>query len=205
LSTFISSIFADRNFAEMAVAKLETLGYKRDDISVLMDNTTRAKSFSQDTGTTAIDGHQRGAGAAVAATLGGALGAIVAGAALLGSVRLRSSEDDRVPPGQPTDIVAGLRADGDVELVSVNENAPPLEIDESLVAGPLRALVAAAGAGGILGALAGAGLAPDLAKRYERELAAGGMLIGVHARPGDDARVREALHDVAVGTKPSTQ
>ncbi len=205
MSTFVSSIFQDRNFAEMAVAKLEMLGYKRDEISVLMDNQTRARSFSQDTGTTAIDGHERGAGAAVAATLGGALGAIVAGAALLGTVRLRSSEETRVPPGEPTDIVAAVGSGGEVELVALNANASQTEVDDSLVAGPLRALVAAAGAGGVLGALAGAGLAPDLAKRYERELAAGGMLIGVHARHGDDARIREALHDVAVGTTPSTQ
>ena len=69
-----------------------------------------------------------------------------------------------------------------------------------LVAGPLAAAVAGLGAGGlvggVVGALIGAGIPEDRAKEYAHGLDRGGMLLGVHPRPGERERVRQALTPV---------
>jgi hypothetical protein len=66
-----------------------------------------------------------------------------------------------------------------------------------VVAGPLAAALAGAGAGGLtgglIGALVGAGIPEHRAKVYDASLRAGGILIGVEAKSGEDADQLEKL------------
>jgi hypothetical protein len=55
-------------------------------------------------------------------------------------------------------------------------------------------------AGGILGALVGAGIPEHKAKEYEQRLNQGGILLGVRPRIDDRERVREVLDE---GDKPT--
>ncbi len=55
-----------------------------------------------------------------------------------------------------------------------------------IVAGPLAAGIAGAGAGGIIGSLAGVGFAEDKARLYEKGLQDGAVIIGVHPHNDDD-------------------
>lgn len=89
-------------------------------------------------------------------------------------------------------VLAGLFAVGSVVLPGVG----------LLAAGPLAAMFAGAGAGGLAGSLigwlVGAGIPEDVAPYYERGLAAGGVVVAVSAHSGDEARVREVLQGGAV-------
>jgi hypothetical protein len=71
-----------------------------------------------------------------------------------------------------------------------------------LAAGPLAALLAGAGAGGITGGLIGwltsAGIPEDVAPYYERGLNAGGVVVAVAAHPGDESRVQQILQTGSV-------
>ncbi|HTV72296.1 MAG TPA: hypothetical protein VME66_01135 [Candidatus Acidoferrales bacterium] len=91
-------------------------------------------------------------------------------------------------------ILAGVAATG--TIVATGGAAAPL------IAGPAAAALAGLGAGGaaggVIGALVGVGIPEDHAKHYERELAEGGLIIGVTARPGDEPNVRAILEDGAV-------
>jgi hypothetical protein len=91
-------------------------------------------------------------------------------------------------------ILAGVAATG--TIVATGGAAAPL------VAGPMAAALAGLGAGsvagGVIGALVGAGVPEDHAKRYERELQDGAMIIGVTARPGDEPSVRAILEEGSV-------
>lgn len=77
MTNFVTGIFNSRLGAEVAVDSLEKLNYKRTDISVLMHDQTRAKEFAEETGTSVDAGNQASKGAKIAASIGGALGAIV--------------------------------------------------------------------------------------------------------------------------------
>lgn len=91
-------------------------------------------------------------------------------------------------------IIAGVTATG--AIVATGGVAAPI------VAGPLAAILAGAGAGGIaggiIGALTGAGVPGPRASEYETELRRGGIVVGVNARPGDEAAVSRILDDSAV-------
>ena len=78
--SFESEIYYDREPASAAVDRLHGLGYGRDDISVMMDDKTREKAFS------ALVSAKGSEGLAAGATIGGVLGAIVAGLTATGSV-----------------------------------------------------------------------------------------------------------------------
>jgi hypothetical protein len=66
-----------------------------------------------------------------------------------------------------------------------------------VVAGPIIAALAGAGAGattgGIIGALVGAGIPEHRAKVYDAGLREGGILLGVETKSGDDADKLETL------------
>ena len=89
-------------------------------------------------------------------------------------------------------VLAGLLAIGSVTIPGVG----------LLAAGPLAAALAGAGAGGLAGGLLGglvhAGVPDDVAPYYERGLTAGGIVVAVAARAGDEARVRQVLQGGAV-------
>lgn len=75
-----SEIYYEREPAEAAVERLHSLGYGRNDISVMMDDKTREKAFG------AMVNAKGSEGVAAGATIGGVLTAIVAGLTATGSV-----------------------------------------------------------------------------------------------------------------------
>src|SRR5882672_3790868 len=75
-SKLVTGLFANRIAAESAVDALLKRGYSRDDISVLMSDSTRTKEFALQTPTHAADG--AGIGGAVGGVVGAVLAAIVA-------------------------------------------------------------------------------------------------------------------------------
>src|SRR6266436_3757811 len=72
----VTGLFNNRVAAESAVDAIIKHGYTRDDISVLMSDSTRSKEFALQTRTHAADG--AGIGGAVGITVGAVLAAIVA-------------------------------------------------------------------------------------------------------------------------------
>jgi hypothetical protein len=75
-ATLVTGLFKSRAAAEAAVDALIKRGYTRDDISVLMSDSTKSKEFAVETRTHAADG--AGIGGAVGGTIGAVLAAIVA-------------------------------------------------------------------------------------------------------------------------------
>ncbi len=75
-----TGMYFDRGPAEAAVDRLHGLGYGQNDIGVMMDDKTRERAFAS---LTNVKGSE---GVATGATIGGVLGAIVAGLTATGSV-----------------------------------------------------------------------------------------------------------------------
>src|SRR5258707_14017738 len=73
---FVTGLFKTRAAAEAAVDAIIKRGYTRDDISVLMSDSTRDKEFAVQTRSHAADG--LGVGGAIGGTVGALLLAIVA-------------------------------------------------------------------------------------------------------------------------------
>src|SRR5258707_9964145 len=73
---FVTGLFKTRAAAEAAVDAIIKRGYTRDDISVLMSDSTRDKEFAVQTRSHAADG--LGIGGAIGGTVGALLFAIVA-------------------------------------------------------------------------------------------------------------------------------
>ncbi len=157
--SFESEIYYDREPASAAVDRLHGLGYGRDDISVMMDDKTREKAFS------VLVSAKGSEGLAAGATIGGILGAIVAGLTATGSVAAIAGTG-----GLATPLVVG-----------------PL-------AAALAGLGAGAAGGGIVGGLIGVGIGEKRAKDYEKGLREGGILVAVRPKTREHrADVRNAL------------
>jgi hypothetical protein len=106
---FETGMYDDRVSAEDAVARLHELGYSKDDISVMMDDQTRAREFADQTGSKA------GTGAATGALIGGGLGAIVASLTATGSLAAIVGTGGAATPlvaGPLAAALAGLGAGG---------------------------------------------------------------------------------------------
>ena len=73
---FVTGLFKTRAAAEAAVDATIKRGYTRDDISVLMSDSTKSKEFAVETRSHAVDG--LGIGGAIGGTVGAVLAAIVA-------------------------------------------------------------------------------------------------------------------------------
>src|SRR5215210_5720099 len=74
----VTGLFKTRVAAEAAVDAIIKRGYTRDDISVLMSDSTKNKEFAVETGTHAADG------AGIGGAVGGAIGATLAAIAAVG-------------------------------------------------------------------------------------------------------------------------
>jgi hypothetical protein len=156
---FESEMYFDREPASMAVDRLHELGYGREDISVMMDDKTREKAFS------AVVNAKGSEGIAAGATIGGVLGAIVAGLTATGSVAAIAGT-----AGVATPLVIG-----------------PL-------AAALAGLGAGAAGGGIVGGLIGVGIGEKRAKDYEKGLREGGILVAVRPKRKEDrTEIRKAF------------
>lgn len=78
-NSLVTAIFNTRAAAEGAVDAILRNGYGRDDISVVMSDSARAKHFALETGT------QASTGASVGGLVGGTVGAVLAAIAAVGS------------------------------------------------------------------------------------------------------------------------
>src|SRR6266481_4153977 len=76
---FVTGLFKTRAAAESAVDAILKRGYTRDDISVLMSDSTRNKEFALQARTHAADG------AGIGGAVGGAVGAVLAAIAAVGT------------------------------------------------------------------------------------------------------------------------
>lgn len=78
-SKLITGLFTNRVAAESAVDAIMKRGYTRDDISVLMSDSTRSKEFALQTRSHAVDG------AGIGGAVGGAIGAVLAALVAVGT------------------------------------------------------------------------------------------------------------------------
>jgi hypothetical protein len=89
-------------------------------------------------------------------------------------------------------IIAGLTATGSIVAIAGTGGAAA-----PLVAGPLAAVLAGLGVGGlgggIIGALVGAGIPEEHARAYEQGLRQGGILVGVNADSTRSDQVRQIM------------
>ncbi len=102
-----TGIFYNRNDAEEAVRLLHELGYRDDEISVMMSDDTRAREFAAETGSKVPEG--AGAGVMIGGALGGIVAAAtttIAGAIVTGGIVLP------LIAGPLTTILAGMGAGG---------------------------------------------------------------------------------------------
>ncbi len=99
-------MFRDRASAERAVRDLQGLGYAQNDISVMMQDQTRAREFATDTGSKAA------AGAGVGAGIGGTLGAIIAAVTATGSVAAVAATGGLAAPLVAGPLAAALAGAG---------------------------------------------------------------------------------------------
>ncbi len=107
MDEWITGFFKDRHAADHAVDDLQRAGYGINDISVMMTEDTRARSF------TAEKGNKASEGAAAGGLLGGALGAIVAGLTATGSIAAIAATGGAAAPlvaGPLAAALAGLGA-----------------------------------------------------------------------------------------------
>lgn len=82
MSTLVTGIFKSRTDAESAVQDLIASGCSRDDISLIMSETTRGREFGLKESTKAPEG------AATGAAVGGVLGAVAATLAAVGTITI---------------------------------------------------------------------------------------------------------------------
>ena len=82
MSKLITAVFNSRENAELAADELVKAGFSRDDISLLMSETTRGREFGLKRSTKAPEG------AATGAAVGGVLGAVGAGLAAVASISI---------------------------------------------------------------------------------------------------------------------
>jgi len=158
---FETSLYSDYAPAERAVERLRALGYGPDDISVVTNEKTRDHALS------ALKTAKGSEGVATGATVGGVLGAILAGLTATGSIAAIAGTGGLAAP-----LVAG-----------------PL-------AAALAGLGAGGVAGGLIGGLTGVGIGQKRAAEYEKGLAEGGILVAIRPRTEDQRdAVRRALND----------
>ena len=106
MADLITGMFRDRVSAERAVADLQQFGYTQNDISVMMNDQTRARDFAADTGSKAAEGAGVGAG------IGGTLGAIIAAVTATGSVAAIAATGGLAAPLVAGPLAAALAGAG---------------------------------------------------------------------------------------------
>jgi hypothetical protein len=106
MADLITGVFRDRAAAERAVSDLHNLGYQAQDISVMMNDQTRARDFAVETGSRATEGAGVGAG------IGGTLGAIVAALTATGAVVATGGAAAPLVAGPLAAALAGAGAGG---------------------------------------------------------------------------------------------
>jgi outer membrane lipoprotein SlyB len=80
----VTGLFNDRNSAERAYSTVESRGYSRDDVNLMMSDKTRDTHFGEGTADTEL-GSKALEGAGAGSAIGGTLGAIIGGIAAIGT------------------------------------------------------------------------------------------------------------------------
>lgn len=80
----VSGLFKDRASAERVYSSLESRGYSKDDVNLMMSDETRNAHFGEGTAETEL-GSKALEGAGVGSAIGGTLGAVIAGIAAIGT------------------------------------------------------------------------------------------------------------------------
>ncbi len=109
VNQFETGVFYNRHDAEAAVKLLHDIGYRDDEISVVMNDQTKAREFAEVTGSKAAEGATTGG------VIGGAIGAIVAGFTATGAIVTIAGTGGLAAPivlGPLAAILAGLGAGG---------------------------------------------------------------------------------------------
>lgn len=155
---YVSGTFTDRDSAERAYNVLHSRGYTKDEINVLMSDSTRNTHFPVDQASPEVIPTEFESktmqGVGTGSAIGGTIGAIIGAVAAIGTSLLL--------PGIGL-IVAG-----------------PL-------AGALAGAGAGGLTGGVLGGLVGAGIPQERAVVYEDHLKNGRIIVDVKTRSKEDA------------------
>ncbi len=80
----VTGLFNDRDSAEKAYTALESRGYSRDDVNLMMSDDARNRHFGEGTADTEL-GSKALEGAGTGSAIGGTLGAIIGGIAAIGT------------------------------------------------------------------------------------------------------------------------
>lgn len=80
----VTGLFNDRDSAEKAYSTLESRGYSRDDVNLMMSDEARNRHFGEGTPDTEL-GSKALEGAGAGSAIGGTLGAIIGGIAAIGT------------------------------------------------------------------------------------------------------------------------
>lgn len=80
----VTGLFNDRNSAERAYTSLESRGYSRDDVNLVMSDETRKQHFSDGSADTGL-GSKAMEGAGTGSAIGGTVGAVLAAIAAIGT------------------------------------------------------------------------------------------------------------------------
>lgn len=83
-SRMMTGMFRDRASAEQAYSSLQSRGYSKDDVNLVMSDDTRKRHFGDDTGDSDL-GDKALEGAGAGSAIGGTLGAIVGAVAAIGT------------------------------------------------------------------------------------------------------------------------
>jgi hypothetical protein len=79
MAKLVTGLFKNRVSADAAIREINNWGYTRDDISVMMSDTTRSKEFGLEAGSKAAGG------AGIGGAVGGVAGAVLAALAAVGT------------------------------------------------------------------------------------------------------------------------
>lgn len=83
-SPLVTGLFSDRTSAERAYSTLESRGYTKDDVNLVMSDETRKSYFSDDSSDTGL-GSKAMEGAGTGSAIGGTVGAVLAAIAAIGT------------------------------------------------------------------------------------------------------------------------
>jgi uncharacterized protein YjbJ (UPF0337 family) len=81
----MTGLFRDRESAERAYGSLQTRGYNKDDVNLMMSDETRKRYFANDTVKDTELGDKALEGAGVGSAIGGTVGAVLAAIAAIGT------------------------------------------------------------------------------------------------------------------------
>jgi hypothetical protein len=161
----VTGVFTDTQGAERAYRAAIDLGYKDSDVNLIMSEETRKRFFS--------------------------------GRQVDPKLREKARETVEEGPSKPAHELGGP-VGGTMGTVApvLAAVGTLLLVPGVVIAGPIAVALTAAGAvgvtGGVIGALTNWGIPKDRVERYEAEIRAGGVLIGVKPRNDEDARTLKA-------------